>query len=41
MASGFTLLASQKYIKPKIEIKTIDPFVRKYSNNGKLSKLIQ
>ena len=41
MASGFTLLASQKYIKPKLEIKTIEPFVRKYKNSGKISKLIQ
>lgn len=41
MASGFTLLASQKYIKPKQEIKTIAPFVRKYSNDGKISKRIQ
>ena len=30
-----------KYIKPKLEIKTIEPFVRKYKNSGKISKLIQ
>ena len=41
MASGFTLLASQKYTKPKVEIKTSQPFVRKYSNNGKISKIIK
>ena len=41
MASGFTLLASQKHIKPKIEIKTTSPFVRQYSNSGKVSKLIK
>jgi hypothetical protein len=41
MASGFTLLASQKHIKPKIKISTKLPFVRKYSNNGKISKIIR
>ena len=41
MASGFTLLATQKHIRPKIEIKTTQPFVRKYSNNGKISKIIK
>ena len=41
MASGFTLLASQKHIKPKIKISTTLPFVRKYSNNGKISKIIR
>tara|TARA_R110002012_G_scaffold230276_1_gene402967 strand:- start:2573 stop:4594 length:2022 start_codon:yes stop_codon:yes gene_type:complete len=41
MASGFTLLAAQKHIKPKVEIKTTQPFVRKYSNNGKISKIIK
>lgn len=41
MASGFTLLASQKHIKPKIKITTTLPFVRKYSNNGKISKIIR
>ena len=40
MASGFTLLASQKYIKPKVEIKSTQPFVHKYNNNGKISKRI-
>ena len=41
MASGFTLLASQKHIKPKVEIKTKYPFVHKYNNNGKISKIIR
>ena len=40
MASGFTLLASQKHVKIKVEIKTKHPFVHKYSNNGKISKRI-
>lgn len=40
MASGFTLLASQKHVKAKVEVKTLSPFVHKYSNNGKLSKRI-
>ena len=40
MASGFTLLASQKHIKPKVEIKQAQPFVKRYSNKGIMSKLI-
>tara|TARA_R110000850_G_scaffold273392_3_gene409762 strand:+ start:653 stop:2686 length:2034 start_codon:yes stop_codon:yes gene_type:complete len=41
MASGFTLLASQKHVKPKIEIKRTAPFVHRYSNNGSISKRIR
>ena len=41
MASGFTLLASQKHIKPKVEIKVSQPFVNKYNNSGKISKIIK
>ena len=41
MASGITLLASQKKIKPKTEIKQTQSFVRKYSNTGVMSKLIK
>ena len=41
MASGFTLLASQKHVKAKVSIKTTEPFVRRYSNNGKISKIIK
>ena len=40
MASGFALLASQKHIKPKVEIKQAQPFVKRYSNKGIMSKLI-
>ena len=40
MASGFTLLATQKHIKPKVEIKITQPFVKQYSNQGIMSKLI-
>ena len=41
MASGIALLASQKKIKPKVEIKQTQSFVRRYSNNGVMSKLIK
>jgi len=41
MAAGITLLAAQKNIKPKIEKKVFIPFVKTYSNNGVISKLIK
>ena len=40
MASGITLLATQKHIKPKIEIKPTQQFVHVYNTSGKMSKLI-
>jgi len=41
MAAGITLLAAQKNIKPKIEKKVFIPFIKTYSNNGVISKLIK
>ena len=41
MASGFTLLATQKFIKEKVELTITQPFVHTYSNHGKLSKKIR
>ena len=35
------LLASQKYIKPKKELKISSPLVKKYNNRGMLSKQIR
>jgi hypothetical protein len=40
ISSSLALLASQKYIKPKKEVKVYSPFVRKYSNKGMFSKKI-
>jgi len=40
MASGITLIAAQKFIAPKVEKKPFMQFVRKYNNNGNLSKAI-
>ena len=40
MASGITLIGAQKFVAPKIEKKPFMQFVRKYNNNGSISKVI-
>ena len=41
ISSSLALLASQKYIKPKKELKVSSPLVKKYSNKGMFSKKIR
>jgi hypothetical protein len=41
ISSSLALLASQKYIKPKKELKVSSPLVKKYSNKGMFSKKIK
>ncbi|MDB4335739.1 hypothetical protein OAA03_00600 [bacterium] len=41
ISSSLALLASQKYIKPKKELKVSSPLVKKYSNKGMFSKQIK
>ena len=40
MASGIALIGAQKFIAPKVEKKPFMQFVRKYNNNGQISKVI-
>ena len=40
MASGITLIAAQKFVAPKVEKRPFMQFVRKYNNNGSISKII-
>ena len=41
ISSSLALLASQKYIKPKKELKVSSPLVKRYSNKGMFSKKIK
>mgnify|MGYP003133836301 FL=1 len=41
ISSSLALLASQKYIKPKKELKASSPLVKRYSNKGMFSKQIK
>jgi len=41
ISSSLALLASQKYIKPKKELKVSSPLVKRYSNKGMFSKKIR
>ncbi len=41
ISSSLALLASQKYIKPKKELKVSSPLIKRYSNKGMFSKKIK
>jgi len=41
ISSSLALLASQKYIKPKQELKSSSPLVKKYNNKGMFSKKLR